>query len=51
MIHAPSLGIGAGTASAIIFRVFFTMNAMTDTVFRVGDIKPSDAQEQEVTPD
>lgn len=51
MIHAPSLGIGAGIAAAVIFGVFFAMNTATDTVFRVDDIKPSDAQEQEAAPE
>lgn len=51
MIHAPSLGIGAGIAAAVIFGVFFAMNSTTDTVFRADDIKPSNVQEQEAAPE
>jgi len=42
LIHAPSLGIGAGLAAAVIFGVLFAMNASTETVFKTEDIKPSD---------
>ncbi len=44
LIHATSLGIGAGIAAAVIIGVFFAMNASTDTVFKTEDIKPSEAE-------
>ncbi len=51
MIHAPSLGIGAGIAAAIIIGVFFVIGgSASDTGFKKEDIKPADTkilQEQE----
>lgn len=51
MIHAPSLGIGAGIAAAIIIGVFFVIGGpVSDTGFKKEDIKPADTavlQEQE----
>ena len=47
MIHAPSLGIGAGITAAVMIGVFFAMNASTDTVFKTEDIKPSEAQKEQ----
>jgi protein-disulfide isomerase len=48
LIHAPSLGIGAGIAAAIIIGVFFAMSGSTETVFKPEDIKPADTEKQEV---
>lgn len=47
MIHAPSLGIGAGISAAIILGVFFVIggpisNPISDTAFKTKDIKPAD---------
>lgn len=40
LIHAPSLGIGAGIASVVIIGVFFVINdSMFDDSFTVKDIK------------
>lgn len=51
MIHAPSLGIGAGIAAAIIIGVFFVISGpISDTGFKKEDIKSADTeilQEQE----
>lgn len=46
MIHAPSLGIGAGIAAAVIIGVFFVIGGPTspilDTGFNTKDIKSAD---------
>lgn len=51
MIHAPSLGIGAGISAAIIIGVFFVISGpISDTGFKKEDIKSADTevlQEQE----
>lgn len=40
MIHAPSLGIGAGIAAAVIIGVFFVLNVpVSDNGFKIEDIK------------
>lgn len=40
MIHAPSLGIGAGISAAIIIGVFFVLNSpVSDTGFKTEDIE------------
>lgn len=53
MLHAPSLGIGAGIAAAIIIGVFFVLNIpVMDQGFKVNDIKEAQPQpqEQDTTP-
>ena len=52
MIHAPSLGIGAGIATAIIIGVFFVPNILvSDNGFKVEDIQDvEDTQADEQTP-
>lgn len=49
MIHAPSLGIGAGIAAAVILGAFFVMDTKTETVFNAEDIKLSDAEKAQET--
>lgn len=45
LIHAPSLGIGAGIAAAVIIGVFFIFNGpMSNNGFKIEDITPSDAE-------
>ncbi|MGQ0606675.1 MAG: DsbA family protein [Candidatus Nitrosotenuis sp.] len=40
LIHAPSLGIGAGTAAVVIIGVFFVINSsISDNSFKIEDIK------------
>ncbi|MFM8659394.1 MAG: DsbA family protein [Candidatus Nitrosotenuis sp.] len=53
LLHAPSLGIGAGIAAAIIIGVFFVLNIpVMDQGFKVNDIKEAQPQpqEQDTTP-
>lgn len=48
MIHAPSLGIGAGIAAAVIIGVFFVINGpIHDVGFKTEDIK--DAEKTQAT--
>jgi len=53
LIHAPSLGIGAGIAAAIIIGALFVINGLpiSDTGFKTEDIKEAEkAQIQEQVP-
>ncbi len=47
MIHATSLGIGAGIAAAAVIGVFFALNYFqTDTVFKTEDIEQAGPEKQ-----
>ncbi|NDB51218.1 MAG: DsbA family protein [Nitrososphaeria archaeon] len=51
MLHAPSLGIGAGIAAVVIIGVFFVLNMpITDQGFKVNDIKEVQPEPQDATP-
>jgi len=46
MIHAPSLGIGAGIAAAIIIGALFVINGpISDSGFKTEDIKEADTEQ------
>jgi protein-disulfide isomerase len=46
MIHAPSLGIGAGIAAAIIIGALFVINGpISDSGFKTEDIKEADSEQ------
>lgn len=49
MIHAPSLGIGAGIAVVAMLGVFFAINSNTDIGFKTEDIRPSEAEREQET--
>lgn len=51
MLHAPSLGIGAGVAAAVIIGVFFVLNMpITDQGFKVNDIEEVQPEPKDATP-